>query len=335
MNILVTGGAGYIGSHTVIKLIEEGHSVVIYDNFCNSDESVIGRIEIITGVKPMLVSGDVCDLNKLVEVIAKFNIDAVMHFAGLKSVSESSAEPLKYYLNNVYGTMVLLEAMQISEVHILVFSSSATVYGVPKYLPYDENHPTCPINPYGQTKLAVEAILQDLARSSDNWRIASLRYFNPVGAHESGLMGEMPKGTPNNLMPYLLRVASKEVTSLKVYGDDYPTKDGTGVRDYIHVVDLAVGHIKALDFLKQYKGYDYFNLGTGQPYSVLEMVKTFELVNQVAISLEIVSRRPGDLPEYYAASDKAKNVLLWQPSLSLAQMCKTAWEWKKNLEKKT
>jgi UDP-glucose 4-epimerase len=185
------------------------------------------------------------------------------------------------------------------------------VYGVPQYLPYDENHPTCPINPYGQTKLVVEAILQDLARSSDNWRIASLRYFNPMGAHESGLMGEMPKGIPNNLMPHSLRVPSKEVTSLKVYGDDCPTKDGASIRDYIHVVDLDVEHIKALDFLKQHKGYEYSNLGTGQPYSVLEMVKTFELFNQMAISLEIVSRRQEDLPEYYAASDKAKNILLW------------------------
>lgn len=334
MNILVTGGAGYIGSHTVIKLLDEGHFVFIYDNFCNSDESVVERIGIITGIKPTVISGDVCDLNKLLEVIAKFNIDAVMHFAGLKSVSESSAEPLKYYLNNVYGTMVLLEAMRISGVHTLVFSSSATVYGAPQYLPYDEDHPKFPINPYGQTKLAVEAILQDLAHSSENWRIVSLRYFNPVGAHESGLMGEMPKGTPNNLMPYLLRVASKEAASLKVFGDDYPTKDGTGVRDYIHVIDLAVGHVKALDFLKKHKGYDCFNLGTGQPCSVLEIVKTFELVNQITIPLEIVSRRPGDLPEYYAASDKAKDILLWQPSLSLAQMCKTAWDWKKNLDKK-
>ena len=329
MNILVTGGTGYIGSHTVIQLIEEGHFVVIYDNFCNSDEFVADRIEIITGTKPTVISGDVCDLNKLVEVIAEFNIDAVMHFAGLKSVSESSAEPLKYYLNNVYGTMALLEAMQISGVYTLVFSSSATVYGSPQYLPYDENHPTNPINPYGQTKLAVEAILEDLARSSEYWRIVSLRYFNPVGAHESALIGEMPKGIPNNLMPYLLKVASKEAASLKVFGDDYPTKDGTGVRDYIHVVDLAVGHIKALDFLKEHKGYDCFNLGTGRPYTVLEIVKTFELVNQVTIPLEIVSRRPGDLPEYYAASDKATNVLLWQPCLSLAQMCKTAWNWKK------
>ena len=329
MNILVTGGAGYIGSHTVIQLIEEGHFVVIYDNFCNSDEFVADRIEIITGTKPTVISGDVCDLNKLVEVIAEFNIDAVMHFAGLKSVSESSAEPLKYYLNNVYGAMALLEAMQISGVYALVFSSSATVYGSPQYLPYDENHPTNPINPYGQTKLAVEAILEDLARSSEYWRIVSLRYFNPVGAHESALIGEMPKGIPNNLMPYLLKVASKEAASLKVFGDDYPTKDGTGVRDYIHVVDLAVGHIKALDFLKEHKGYDCFNLGTGRPYTVLEIVKTFELVNQVTIPLEIVSRRPGDLPEYYAASDKATNVLLWQPCLSLAQMCKTAWNWKK------
>jgi len=203
VNILVTGGAGYIDSHTVIQLIEEGHFVVIYDSFCNSDESVIDRIEIISGIKPIVISGDVCDLNKLVEVIAKFDIDAVMHFAGLKSVSESRAELLKYYFNNEFGTMVLLEAMQTFGVYTLVFSSSATVYGSPQYLPYDENHPTNPINPYGQNKLAVKNILQDLARSSEHWRIASLRYFNPVGAHECALIGEMPKGIPNNLMPYL------------------------------------------------------------------------------------------------------------------------------------
>lgn len=315
MNILVTGGAGYIGSHTVIKLIEEDHFVVIYDNFCNSDESIEDRIEMITGIKPKVIRGDVCDLNKLLEIIKLFGIDTVMLFAGLKSVSESSTEPLRYYLNNVYGTMVLLEAMQISGVKTLVFSSSATVYGVPQYLPYDENHPTSPINPYGQTKLVVKAILQDLADSSEDWSIVSLRYFNPVGAHESGLMGEMLRGIPNNLMPYLLRVASKEDASLKVFGDDYPTTDGTGVRDYIYVIDLALGHIKALDFLNKHKGYEYFNLGTGQPYSVLELVKKFELVNQVKIPLEIVSRRPGDLAEYYASSNKAKKsfVMAAQP----------------------
>ena len=331
MNILVTGGAGYIGSHTVIKLIEEGHLVVIYDNFYNSDESIADRVKKITGIKPMVIAGDICDLNKIVEVIAKFKIDAVMHFAGLKSVAESSVEPLKYYLNNVYGTMVLLDAMRISEVYTLVFSSSATVYGSPHYLPYDEDHPICPINPYGQTKLAVENILKDLASSSENWRIISLRYFNPVGAHESALIGEMPKGTPNNLMPCLLRVASKELPYLQVFGNDYPTKDGTAVRDYIHVIDLATGHIKALDYLKQHKGYDCFNLGTGQPYSVLEVVKTFEAVNEIEIPLEIGPKRSGDLPEYYATSDKAKNLMLWQPELSLTQMCKTAWSWKKNL----
>ena len=312
MNILVTGGAGYIGSHTVIKLIEEGHLVVIYDNFYNSDESIADRVKKITGIKPMVIAGDICDLNKIVEVIAKFKIDAVMHFAGLKSVAESSVEPLKYYLNNVYGTMVLLDAMRISEVYTLVFSSSATVYGSPHYLPYDEDHPICPINPYGQTKLAVENILKDLASSSENWRIISLRYFNPVGAHESALIGEMPKGTPNNLMPCLLRVASKEIPYLQVFGNDYPTKDGTAVRDYIHVIDLATGHIKALDYLKQHKGYDCFNLGTGQPYSVLEVVKTFEAVNEIEIPLEIGPKRSGDLPEYYATSDKAKNLMLWQ-----------------------
>jgi UDP-glucose 4-epimerase len=227
--------------------------------------------------------------------------------------------------------MVLLDAMRISEVYTLVFSSSATVYGSPHYLPYDEDHPICPINPYGQTKLAVENILKDLASSSENWRIISLRYFNPVGAHESALIGEMPKGTPNNLMPCLLRVASKELPYLQVFGNDYPTKDGTAVRDYIHVIDLATGHIKALDYLKQHKGYDCFNLGTGQPYSVLEVVKTFEAINEIEIPLEIGPKRSGDLPEYFATSDKAKNLMLWQPELSLIQMCKTAWSWKKNL----
>ena len=334
MNILVTGGAGYIGSHTVIKLLDEGHFVVIYDNFCNSDESVVEKIAIITGVKPMVISGDVCDLNKLVEVINSFNIDAVMHFAGLKSVSESSAEPLKYYLNNVYGTMVLLEAMRISGVYRLVFSSSATVYGAPQYLPYDENHPTFPINPYGQTKLVVETLLSELAGSDDKWRIIALRYFNPVGAHHSGLVGENPKGFPNNLMPYLLRVAAREIAYLSVYGDDYPTKDGTGIRDYIHVSDLASGHIEALKYLNTHTGYEFFNLGSGTPYSVLEIIKTFERVNGIHLPYQIVGRREGDLPEYYACTGNSGKKMGWRATTSLEKMCESSWHFYKSIMSK-
>lgn len=334
MNILVTGGAGYIGSHTVIQLIEDGHFVVIYDNFCNSDESVADRIEIITGTKPTVISGDVCDLNKLVEVIAKFDIDAVMHFAGLKSVSESSAEPLKYYLNNVYGTMALLEAMRISGVYMLVFSSSATVYGSPQYLPYDENHPTNPINPYGQTKLVVETLLSKLADSDDRWRLIALRYFNPIGAHQSGSLGENPKGSPNNLMPYLLRVASGEMPFLSIYGNDHPTKDGTGVRDYIHVADLAAGHVEALKYASTRAGYKFFNLGSGIPYSVLEIIQTFERVNGIILPYKIVGRREGDLPEYYACTSIVEKEMGWKATASLEKMCESSWNFYKSIPSK-
>ena len=323
MNILVVGGAGYIGSHMTYRLNQENHSVVVLDDLS------AGFRDAVKGAK--LIIGSLADQALLEHIFSEHQFDAVMHFASFIQVGESVRKPADYYRNNVINTLNLLEAMVTHQVKNFVFSSTAAIFGNPEYCPIDEKHRAWPINPYGQTKLAVENILKDLASSSENWRIISLRYFNPVGAHESALIGEMPKGTPNNLMPCLLRVASKEIPYLQVFGNDYPTKDGTAVRDYIHVIDLATGHIKALDYLKQHKGYDCFNLGTGQPYSVLEVVKTFEAVNEIEIPLEIGPKRSGDLPEYYATSDKAKNLMLWHPELSLTQMCKTAWSWKKNL----
>lgn len=326
MNILLTGGTGYIGSHTAVVLAQAGHRVVLLDNLCNSQASVAERIGRITGHIPLLEVCDVRNTDRVRAVLRQHAIQAVVHFAGLKAVGESVQQPLMYFDANVGGAISLLQAMQTEGVRKLVFSSSATVYGQPQYLPLDEAHPTGATNPYGRTKLHIEEMLQDLAASDDSWRIAILRYFNPVGAHESGLIGEDPNGAPNNLMPYIARVAAGKLPHLNVWGNDYPTPDGTGVRDYIHVMDLAEGHRAALDHLVQTtQACDVFNLGTGQGYSVLDMVQAFEKATGHTVPLQMAARRPGDVASCYADSRKATTIIGWQARQSLAQMCASAW----------
>ena len=332
MNILLTGGAGYIGSHTAVLLLNAGNQVFIVDNFCNSHVSTISAIEIITGKTLTCVDGDVRNTALLIALLKTNKIEAVVHFAGLKAVGESSENPLEYYANNVQGTISLLQAMQECGVDKMVFSSSATVYGDPQYLPIDEAHPTAPTNPYGTTKLQIERILQDVCKADKNLRVANLRYFNPVGAHESGLIGENPRGMPNNLMPFISQVAAGQQRSLSVYGDDYPTPDGTGVRDYIHVVDLAQGHLAALNFLKKNEGMSTFNLGTGSGHSVLALMKAFEHQSGKKIPFEVGPRRAGDIASCYANADKAKLVLNWNPQYSLDEMCASAWKWQQSLK---
>lgn len=327
MTILVTGGTGYIGSHTVIQLIKSGQEVVVLDNLCNSKDAVINRIEKITGVRPFFVEGDVRDRQVLRDIFNKLSIEAVIHFAGLKSVAECSVKPLLYYDNNVSGSLILAEEMVRAKVYTLVFSSSATVYGEPVFLPYTEAHPLKPINVYGHSKLMVEQILQDLAASNPEWRIALLRYFNPVGAHESGQIGEDPSGIPNNLMPFVAQVAVGKREFLSIFGDDYDTVDGTGVRDYIHVDDLAAGHLAAIRYLDQYPGVLTVNLGTGKGTSVLELVNEFERASGKQIARKIVGRRPGDLPEYYAHADYAKKTLGWHAQYDIDRMCADTWRW--------
>ncbi len=330
MNILLTGGAGYIGSHTAIVLSEAGHSVVILDNFHNSDQNVLSRLSKIVRKKLPYVEGDIRDIALLKKTLNHYKIDMVIHFAGLKAVAESVLNPLEYFDNNVAGSINLLLAMQNCGVKKIVFSSSATVYGEPRYLPYDEDHPLIPVNPYGRTKLQVESILKDLSASDPSWCVAILRYFNPVGAHESGLIGESPNGIPNNLMPYLVRVASGQLPHLNVFGNDYQTKDGTGERDFIHVMDLADGHLAAVDFLEKNSGCHTYNLGTGNANSVLEFVRSFEKVSGQAIPIKIAPRRDGDLPAYYATVDKAKRELGWFPVRNLDQMCASTWLWQQH-----
>lgn len=324
--ILATGGTGYIGSHTVVKLIEAGYEVVILDNLSNSKISVIDRIVKITNKRPLFIEGDIRDQSLLNKLFGDQKIDAVIHFAGLKSVGESVKEPLKYYENNVGGSVSLLEAMKNANVTKMVFSSSATVYGEPKELPIKEDHPLNPTNPYGETKLAVENLLRDLYRTSPQWKIFILRYFNPVGEHQSGLIGEDPNGIPNNLFPYIAKVAMGELESLKVFGDDYDTKDGSGVRDYIHVNDLAEANLRALEKLSQAK-CEVINLGTGQGYSVLEIVKTFESENKCIINLIIIGRRKGDISSCYAAVSNAKKILNWVSKFDIGDMCKDSHNW--------
>ncbi|MFY7834926.1 MAG: UDP-glucose 4-epimerase GalE [Novosphingobium sp.] len=330
MNILLTGGAGYIGSHTAVALIEAGHRVVCLDNFANSKPDVAVQVEQIAGAVPVMVEGDIRDRAALDRVFADHAIDAVIHFAGLKAVGESVAQPLDYYENNVWGTACLLQAMKQAGVRKLVFSSSATVYGAPQYLPLDEAHPRSATNPYGRTKLIVEQMLEDLAASAPEWRIAILRYFNPVGAHASGLIGEDPNGLPNNLMPFVTRVASGRLPQLSVFGDDYDTADGTGVRDYIHVIDLAQGHLAALDRIgADERTLSVWNLGTGNGHSVLDLVRTFEAVNGVAVPYKIAPRRPGDVASCYAGPDLAREELGWVAQRDLADMCSSAWAFEK------
>lgn len=332
MKILVTGGAGFIGSHAAVVLQHAGHEIVVLDNLCNSDAEVIDRIGYITGYAPVFVNADVRDSEIVEQVLVSHKIDAVMHFAGLKAVGNSVQNPLDYYDNNVSGAIALLKVMKSANVKSLVFSSSATVYGEPKYLPFDELHPTNAVNPYGRTKLHIEEILKDVADSDTCWRIANLRYFNPVGAHESGLIGESPRGIPNNLMPFLARVAEGTLPFLQVFGDDYPTRDGTGVRDYIHVMDLAEGHLAALDFLANNAGLHVFNLGAGEGVSVLEMINEYQNVSGLQIDYQISPRRSGDIAEFYADPSKAKRDLGWECRRSLAEMCSSSWHYQKSIK---
>jgi len=332
MKILLTGGAGYIGSHVAAALVAEKHEVVCFDNLSNSDASVMDRLEAITGTVIPLVEGDIRDGDALRRVMREHGIEAVIHFAGLKAVGESVAEPVKYYDNNVRGTLSLLEAMRDCGVKTLVFSSSATVYGQPQYLPLDENHPTSATNPYGRTKLMIEEMLADVAAADPEWRIAILRYFNPVGAHDSGLIGENPNGIPNNLMPFISRVAAGRLAELSVFGDDYDTPDGTGVRDYIHVVDLAGGHVAALDAIaKAGQPLSTWNLGTGTGYSVLDMVEAFERVNGVPIPYRIAPRRDGDVASCFASPERAARELGWTAARDLDAMCSSSWNFERLL----
>ncbi|MFO1424702.1 MAG: UDP-glucose 4-epimerase GalE [Candidatus Competibacteraceae bacterium] len=339
MNILLTGGTGYIGSHTAVVLIQAGHSVVLLDNYANSRPEVGDRLARILGQPVAQVACDVRDTARLTASLRQYAIEAVIHFAGLKAVAESVAQPLDYYAHNVQGAISLLQAMQVAGVRTLVFSSSATVYGEPQYLPIDESHPLSATNPYGRTKLHIEAMLGDVAHADAAWRIACLRYFNPVGAHESGLIGEDPLGIPNNLMPLIAQVARGDRPWLDVYGDDYPTPDGTGVRDYIHVMDLAEGHLAALNALSagqhgshpEHTNLLTVNLGTGHGYSVLEMVKTFESVTGLAIPCQVVPRRPGDVAACYAQVGKATQWLGWRARRGLREMCASAWQWQTRL----
>ena len=327
MTILVTGGTGYIGSHTVVQLLEAGHHVLVLDNLCNSKAQVIDRISQITGNPPQFIEGDVRNRKLLKQLFADHAIETVLHFAGLKAVGESVQKPLMYYENNVSGSVVLLEEMAAAQVKSIVFSSSATVYGEPQFLPYTESHPLKPINVYGHSKLMVEQVLQDLALSDPAWRVALLRYFNPVGAHHSGLIGEDPAGIPNNLMPFVAQVAVGKRAQLSVYGNDYDTKDGTGVRDYIHVDDLASGHLAALEYLKKNAGVLKVNLGTGQGTSVFELIHAFEKAANQKIPYEVVARREGDLSEYYADAKYSKMVLGWQAQYDIDRMCVDTWRW--------
>lgn len=327
MTILVTGGAGYIGSHTVLELLESGEEVIVIDNLSNSSEESLRRVQQITGKSVTFYRGDVLDRAMLVSIFEQHKIDAVIHFAGLKAVGESNQIPLSYYMNNVTSTLVLCEVMAQFSVKNLVFSSSATVYGDPASVPIDESFPTSATNPYGRSKLMVEEILADLYKSDNSWNIARLRYFNPVGSHESGLIGEDPNDIPNNLMPYISQVAVGKLACLNVFGNDYPTPDGTGVRDYIHVVDLAQGHLKALQKLLTSPGLVTYNLGTGSGYSVLDMVAAFEQACGKKINYQFAPRREGDIAQCYAATDLAERELGWKAKRQVSAMTADTWRW--------
>lgn len=328
--ILLTGGAGYIGSHTALELLNQGYEVVIADNFYNSCPKSIERVEELTGKKIKFYEIDVCDAVALNRLFDENIIGAVVHFAGYKAVGESVAKPEMYYSNNLNSTIVLLEAMKAHGCNNIVFSSSATVYGIPKKVPLDETMPTGCTNPYGWTKLMNEQILTDISNANPDLSVVLLRYFNPIGAHKSGRIGENPNGIPNNLMPYITQVAVGKLDHLNVFGNDYNTPDGTGVRDYIHVVDLALGHLAAIKYAENHKGTEIFNLGTGNGYSVLDLVNAFEKVNGIRIKYEIAPRRPGDVAECYADPKKAKEGLLWEAKYGVEDMCRDAWNWQKN-----
>lgn len=330
MAILVTGGAGYIGSHTVVELLNQDHEVVIVDDFSNAHPTVLDRIKELSGKTFSFYELNLLDKEGLEKVFEENDIEAVIHFAGFKAVGESVEKPLKYYHNNITGTLVLLEVMKAFDVKKIVFSSSATVYGMDNKAPFTEDMPTSATNPYGQTKVFIEHILSDLVVSDEEWSVILLRYFNPIGAHESGRIGEDPNDVPNNLMPYITQVAVGKLDQLSVFGDDYETHDGTGVRDYIHVLDLAQGHLSALDYALKHSGVEAVNLGTGEGYSVLDVVHAFENANDVEIPYEIVERRPGDIAVGYADATKAKDLLGWEAVHSLEDMCRTSWNWQKN-----
>lgn len=330
MKILVTGGAGYIGSHTCIELLQAGYEVVVVDNLINSKEESLKRVQELTGKTLAFYKVDLLNKRELDDVFHKSSIDAVIHFAGLKAVGESVSIPLHYYHNNVTGTLILCDVMEKYKVKNLVFSSSATVYGEPDKVPINENFPLFATNPYGRSKLMIEEILRDLYSAEQSWNIAILRYFNPVGAHSSGRIGENPNGIPNNLLPFISQVAVGKLSELSVFGNDYPTNDGTGIRDYIHVVDLAVGHLKALEKLTSNPGAVIYNLGTGRGYSVLEVVSAFEHVSGKKIPYKIMKRRSGDIAICYADPLKAKRELNWSADKGLNEMCADVWRWQSN-----
>ena len=327
--ILVTGGAGYIGSHTLIELIAAGFTPVVYDNLSNSSPASLARVQQIVGQSIEFIEGDILDTQLLAKTFAAHDFTAVIHFAGLKAVGESVAKPLWYYQNNVAGTLNLLDAMTSAQVKNLIFSSSATVYGDPEALPIVESSPRSATNPYGQSKLMIEYMLEDLAKADSHWQLISLRYFNPIGAHHTGTIGENPNGIPNNLMPYVSQVAVGKLPQLSVFGNDYDTVDGTGVRDYIHVVDLAKGHVAALQYLEHQTelGFEPINLGTGKGTSVLELVNAFIKTTGQPVPYSIAPRRPGDIASCYASSDKAKHLLGWQAEFDIERMCTDTWRW--------
>lgn len=330
MSILVTGGAGYIGSHTCVELLNAGYEIIVVDNLINSSAKALERVEEITGKKFAFYNVDLLDKTALDNIFEKESIDSVIHFAGLKAVGESVSMPLEYYYNNITGTLVLCEVMRKHGIKDIVFSSSATVYGDPETVPIKEDFPLSVTNPYGRTKLIIENLLEDLYVSDNSWNIIILRYFNPVGAHKSGKIGEDPKNIPNNLVPYITQVAIGKLKYLGVFGNDYDTPDGTGVRDYIHVVDLAKGHLSALEKLSEKPGILIYNLGTGKGYSVLDMVKSFEKACGKPIKYKILPRRPGDIATCYADPSKAKEELGWEATKGLDEMCEDSWRWQKN-----
>lgn len=331
MSILVTGGAGYIGSHTTVELIQAGYDVVIVDDLSNSKATVIDRIEKITGTRPRFYQVNILDEEKLDHIFQTETIEAIIHYAAFKAVGESVQNPIKYYSNNLGGLLSILKAMNKHKVHRIVYSSSATVYGTENPSPLSEKMPTGQVtNPYGYTKLMGERILKDTSKAHPNWSITILRYFNPIGAHESGLIGEDPQGIPNNLMPYITQVAIGKLEKLHIFGNDYDTPDGTGVRDYLHVVDLAKGHVSAIRFAEEHEGLETINLGTGQGYSVLDLVQTFEKVNHLSLPYVIDPRRPGDVASCYADPSYAKELLGWQTEKTLDDMCRDSWHWQES-----
>ncbi len=330
MRLLVTGGTGFIGSHTVVELLNAGHEVVIVDNYSNSKPEVLNRIHELTGKDVTFYDVDLLDKVALTKVFEKHAFDGVIHFAALKSVGESVAMPVEYYSNNITGTLVLLDVMKTFDVKRIVFSSSATVYGMNNVSPLTEDLPLSTTNPYGSTKLMIEQILRDVVVADPNWSVVALRYFNPIGAHITGRIGESPNGIPNNLMPYVTQVAVGKREFLSVFGNDYDTHDGTGVRDYIHVVDLAIAHLKAVEYAFDHKGQEAINIGTGTGYSVLDIVQNFESATGVKVPYQIVERRPGDIATCYANADKAKELLGWTATRNLEDMCRDSWNWQKN-----